>query len=68
MSEKMISGAVDKIFPRLETPLKKSYRIGEKVIVANDRGIEEADAENYFIRDGIVLVPRDAVVPAATVI
>ena len=48
--------------------IDKNARIGEKVIIANDRGIKEADAENYFIRDGIVLVPKGAVIPAGTVI
>ncbi len=48
--------------------IDKNARIGEKVIITNDRGVEEADAENYFIRDGIVLVPKDAVIPAGTVI
>lgn len=48
--------------------IDKNARIGERVcITPKDRGVE-ADAANYYIRDGIVVVPKDAVIPAGTVI
>jgi glucose-1-phosphate adenylyltransferase len=43
-------------------------RIGENVIIGNDKGLEAADAESYYIRDGIVVVPKNAVIPDGTVI
>ena len=48
--------------------IDKNARIGEGVCIANkDRGVE-AGGDNYYIRDGIVVVPKDAVIPAGTVI
>jgi hypothetical protein len=31
--------------------------------IVNREGKDNLDAENYFIRDGIVCVPKDAVIP-----
>ena len=39
---------------------------GSKLVNASD--VEEADAENYSIRGGIIVVPRGAVIPPGTVI
>ena len=48
--------------------IDKNARIGERVRITNkDRGVE-ADETNYYIRDGIVVVPKDAVIPAGTVV
>jgi glucose-1-phosphate adenylyltransferase len=38
------------------------------VKIVNAKGIQEAEEENYVIRDGIVVIPNDAVVPDGTVI
>jgi glucose-1-phosphate adenylyltransferase len=49
--------------------IDKNARIGEGVIIrphASDEGVIEA--ENYVIRDGIVVVPKNAVIPDGTVI
>lgn len=48
--------------------IDKNARIGERVIISNDENITEAEGENYYIRDGIVVVPKDAVIKAGTVI
>ena len=48
--------------------IDKNARIGERVCITNkDRGVE-ADEANYHIRDGIVVVPKDAVIPSGTVV
>jgi glucose-1-phosphate adenylyltransferase len=46
----------------------KDARIGRDVRIVNQRGLKEADSESYAIRDGIVVIPNDAVVPDGTVI
>ncbi len=46
----------------------KQVRIGRDVRIVNSAGVEEADGDNYSIRDGIVIIPRDATVPDGTVI
>ncbi len=48
--------------------LDKDCRIGNQVKILNERGLEEADGPNYVIRDGVVVIPKGAVVPDGTVI
>jgi glucose-1-phosphate adenylyltransferase len=43
-------------------------RIGAGAQLVNEANIEHADADNYCIRDGIIVVPRGEVIPAGTVI
>jgi glucose-1-phosphate adenylyltransferase len=46
----------------------KSARIGRSVRIINRRGLEEDNGENYVIRDGIVVIPKGAIVPDGAVI
>ena len=46
----------------------KDARIGRGVRIVNGQGVQEADGENYVVRDGIVVIPDRAVVPDGTVI
>ena len=48
--------------------IDKNARIGDDVVLVNRDGVEHADAENYCIRDFIIVVPRSAVIPAGTII
>ena len=34
----------------------------------NEAKVQERDAANYFIREGLVIVPKGAVIPDGTVI
>jgi glucose-1-phosphate adenylyltransferase len=43
-------------------------RIGAGSKLLNAGGVQELDAENYCIRGGIIVVPRDATVPPGTVV
>ena len=43
-------------------------RIGDGCKLLNEDGIENKDNENYAIRDGIIVVPKNAVLPPGTVI
>jgi glucose-1-phosphate adenylyltransferase len=43
-------------------------RIGDGSKLINADGIQEAVAENYVIREGIIVVPKNAVIPPGTVI
>ncbi|MGE4357650.1 MAG: glucose-1-phosphate adenylyltransferase [Candidatus Omnitrophota bacterium] len=44
----------------------KNARIGRKVIIRNKRKLDYLDSENYYIRDGIVIVPKNGVIPDST--
>ncbi len=48
--------------------IDKNARIGDNSVLVNREGVENLDAENYYIRDGIVIVPKDAtILPGTTV-
>jgi glucose-1-phosphate adenylyltransferase len=44
--------------------IDKNARIGEGVVITPEGKPENLDAENHFIRDGIVVIPKNAVIPA----
>lgn len=44
----------------------KNARIGRNCVIRNLRGIKNYDGENYFIRDGIVIIPKNAVIRNGT--
>ena len=46
----------------------KNARIGQGVRIANSDGVKERDGDGWYIRDGIVVVPKGAVIPDGTVI
>jgi len=46
----------------------KNARIGRNVRLVNSRGLEEAQGDGWAIRDGIVVVVKNAVIPDGTVI
>ncbi len=43
-------------------------RIGDGSKLINAAGVQNADADNYCIREGIIVVPKGAVIPPGTVI
>jgi len=46
----------------------KNARVGRGVRLVNEAAVQEKDGEGWFIRDGIVIVPKDGVIPDGTVI
>ncbi len=46
----------------------KNARVGRDVRIVNEAGIQEIDGEGYYIRDGIVIIPKGGVIPDGTVI
>lgn len=48
--------------------IDKNVRIGNNVKLINERNITNEDGEVYCIRDGIVLIPKKAIIPDGTVI
>ena len=51
-----------------QTIVDKNARIGDEVILINKDVIDHVDAENYFIRDYLIIIPKNAVIPSGTVI
>jgi glucose-1-phosphate adenylyltransferase len=50
--------------------IDKNTRIGKNVQLINSRGIENEDGVNgiYYIREGVIIIPKNAIIPDGTVI
>ena len=48
--------------------IDKAARIGNNVRIVNERNVENEDGKNYSIKDGIVVIPKNAVIADDTVI
>ena len=48
--------------------IDKNTHIGSDVRILNEAGVQEADGDGFAIRDGIVIVPKNAVIPSGTII
>lgn len=48
--------------------IDKNARIGCNVNIVNEKGLTKFDGDNYSIRDGIVVVHKNAVIPDDTII
>jgi glucose-1-phosphate adenylyltransferase len=48
--------------------IDKNARIGRGVRICNHEGVEEAEGDGWLIRDGIVVVEKNGVIPDSTVI
>jgi glucose-1-phosphate adenylyltransferase len=46
----------------------KNARIGEGARLVNAAGVDEADGDGYYIRNGIIIVPKGARIPAGTTV
>ena len=44
----------------------KNARIGDGAQLVNAGGIQEADGDGYYIRDGVIIVPKDGVIRPGT--
>jgi glucose-1-phosphate adenylyltransferase len=50
------------------TIVDKNARIGSGVRITPDGKPPEVDGPNYYVRDGLVIIPKNAIVPDGTVI
>ena len=48
--------------------INKCGHIGENVSIINAQNLQEKDEENYSIRDGIIVMPKGAIIRSGTVI
>ena len=48
--------------------IDKNVRIGKDVKIINKNGKDFEKSEKYFIKDGIVIIPKDTVIPNGTII
>ena len=48
--------------------IDKNVSIGSRCIIKNRDGVEEHNGENFYIRNGIVVIPKNTVIPDGTII
>ncbi len=48
--------------------IDNNARIGNGVRLINARNVANEDGENYVIRDGIVIIPLNSIIPDGTII
>ena len=48
--------------------IDKNARVGRGVKIVNEAGVKEKDGNGYFIREGIVIVAKNGIIPDGTVI
>ncbi len=48
--------------------IDKNVRIGNNVRIINRNNVREFDGENYYVKDGIIIVEKNATIPPGTVI
>ena len=46
----------------------RNVSISEGCVIANRDGVQEADGDGYYIRDGVVVIPKNVTIPDGTVI
>jgi glucose-1-phosphate adenylyltransferase len=50
------------------TIVDKNARIGDGARLVNERGVQEADGNGYYIRSGIIVVPKGGVIAPGTIV
>jgi glucose-1-phosphate adenylyltransferase len=48
--------------------IDKNARIGKNARIVNEKGVQDYDCDHYSIKDGIVVIPKDTVIPDGAVI
>jgi glucose-1-phosphate adenylyltransferase len=48
--------------------IDKNARIGSGVQIINEERRQDYDGDGYVIRDGVVIIPKNGVIPSDTVI
>ena len=46
----------------------KNARIGDGARLVNEQGLDDADGDGYYIRNGVIIVPKDGVIKPGTVV
>jgi glucose-1-phosphate adenylyltransferase len=50
------------------TIVDKNARIGDGARLVNEKGLDHFDGEGYFIRSGIIVVPKGGAIAPGTIV
>jgi glucose-1-phosphate adenylyltransferase len=50
------------------TIVDKNVRIGDGVIIREKRDIKEFEAKQYWVREGVTIIPKGTVIPSGTIL
>jgi glucose-1-phosphate adenylyltransferase len=54
---------------RLENAIvDKNASVGNRCVITNEKGVQDGSGPGYYIREGIIVIPKNAVIPDGTVI
>ncbi len=48
--------------------IDKNVQIGADCRITNEAGVQEADGDDWYIRDGVIVLPKNAIIPDGVVI
>lgn len=48
--------------------IDKNARIGDGSRILNEKNMETFDSDKFYIREGVIVIPKDAVIPPGTII
>lgn len=48
--------------------IDKNVSVGKNCVIRNEKQIKNSDGPNYYIRDGVIILPKNAIIPDNTVI
>ena len=48
--------------------IDKNVQVGADCRITNAEGVSEADGDGWYIRDGVIVLPKNAILPDGTVI
>jgi glucose-1-phosphate adenylyltransferase len=65
LKEALAIGIGDRTFID-KTIVDKNASIGRDVVIRNIKNMKNFDGENYYIRDGIVIIPKNAIIKPGT--
>jgi len=46
----------------------KNARNGDGARLVNEAGVQHADGDGYYIRDGVIIVPKDGIIKPGTIV
>ena len=67
-ADRQVAGQVDDPLGRRIVIIDKNARIGDGARLVNAAGVDHADGDGYYIRGGIIVVPKGGIIREGTIV